>query len=74
MDHDVKLPSSKSVNEMDFSNKDALNRLFKDFIDVKAQDLSLDLTMSTITGLADLIEDEIIPVPIPLQVLYFNDE
>lgn len=68
MDHDVKLPSSKSANEMDFTDKDALNKLFKDFIDVQVQDLNMDLSMSTITGLTDLIEDEIVPIPIPLQV------
>ncbi|KAI4463583.1 hypothetical protein MML48_4g00014004 [Holotrichia oblita] len=72
MDHDVKLPSSKSVNDMDFTDKDALNKLFKDFIDVQVQDLNMDLTMSTITGLTDLIEDEIIPIPIPLQVTLNN--
>lgn len=72
MDHDVKLPSSKSINEMDFTEKDALNKLFKDFIDVQVQDLNMDLAMSTITGLADLIEDEIIPIPIPLQITLNN--
>lgn len=43
-------------------------RLFKDMLIVEVRDLALTLNMSTVTGLADLIEDEIIPVPIPMQV------
>lgn len=38
-------------------------------------DLSLGLLMSTVTGLIDLIEDEIIPQPLPMKVVtfYLND-
>lgn len=34
-------------------------------------DLSLGLLMSTVTGLIDLIEDEIIPQPLPMKVIIF---
>lgn len=62
------LPSSKSMLELDFTNRENLMRLFRDMLIVEVRDLALTLNMSTVTGLADLIEDEIIPVPIPMQV------
>lgn len=37
-------------------------------MEIKVNDLSLDLSMSTVTGLADLVEDEVIPQPLPMQV------
>jgi hypothetical protein len=37
-------------------------------VEIKVNDLSLDLNMSTVTGLADLVEDEVIPQPHPMQV------
>ncbi|XP_022906277.1 bridge-like lipid transfer protein family member 3B isoform X2 [Onthophagus taurus] len=72
LDHDVTLPTSKSFTSLDFGNMEDLNKYFKDFIDVHVNDLTLDLSMSTVTGLTDLIEDEIIPIPIPLQVTLNN--
>lgn len=38
------------------------------FIEVRLTDASLSLLMSTVASLADLFEDEIIPVPIPMKV------
>jgi hypothetical protein len=35
---------------------------------IKISDLSLDLNMSTLAGLSDLVEDEVIPEPLPMQV------
>lgn len=56
------------MTEMDFSNKDKLKKLFKDLLNIQVRDINLELTMSTVTGLADLAEDEIIAPPIPLEV------
>lgn len=36
------------------------------------KDLALDLSMSTITGLGDLAEDEVISIPLPMEVLLKN--
>lgn len=55
--------------EMDFSDKTQLKRFFKDLLTIHVSNLNLDLTMSTVTGLADLAEDEIIATPIPLEVM-----
>ena len=35
---------------------------------MRASDLDLSLLMSTVTNLTDFIEDEILPVPLPMQV------
>lgn len=71
-DHTLLLPTSKSLMDMDFQNKNNLKKLFKDSLVVKVTDLSLELSMSVVTGLTDLIEDEIIQTPIPLQIFLDN--
>lgn len=68
MDHNLILPRSKSLMQMDFGDKEVLKKLFQNLVKVQVKDLVLDLSVSTVTGLVDLAEDEIIPVPIPLQV------
>lgn len=67
-DHKLMLPSSKSMTEMDFSDKDRLKKLFKNILNLQVTDLNLELTMSTVIGLADLAEDEIIAPAIPMEV------
>jgi len=42
----------------------------KDYMEIKVNDLHLDLNMSTVTGLAELVEDEVIPQPLPMQVSF----
>jgi len=39
-------------------------------VDVRVSDLNLQLSMSTVIGLGDLAEDEIIPKPLPMKVVY----
>lgn len=56
------------MTEMDFSDKDRLKKLFKDILNVQVAELNLELTMSTVIGLADLAEDEIIAPAIPMEV------
>lgn len=58
--------------QLDFRDRDNLKKLFRDMLIVKISDLYLDLSMSTITGLADLSEDEIIPIPMPMQITLDN--
>ncbi|KAF5308895.1 hypothetical protein FQR65_LT00595 [Abscondita terminalis] len=72
LDHTPKFPSSKSLLDIDLSNNENLRKVFVDFLNVFVSDLCLDLSMSTLTGLADLIEDEIIPIPIPMEVSVEN--
>lgn len=57
---------------MDLSDKENLRKVFVDFLNIHVSDLNLDLSMSTVTGLADLAEDEIILIPIPMEVITFS--
>lgn len=68
LDHKLTLPSSKSMVDLDFSDKDRLKKLFKDLLIVHVSNLSLDLTMSTVIGLGDLSENEVIVPPLPMEV------
>lgn len=70
LDHNLILPSSKSLMEMDFTDKMQLKKMFKDLLTIHVGNLNLELTMSTVTGLADLAEDEIIASPIPMEVKF----
>lgn len=53
---------------IDVHNKQSVLDLFEDKLEVKVTNVSMALAMSSISGLTDLTEDEIIPRPIPLQV------
>ncbi|XP_076665123.1 bridge-like lipid transfer protein family member 3B isoform X3 [Andrena cerasifolii] len=53
---------------IDLHNKQSVLDLFEDKVDVKVTDVTMALSMSSVTGLADLFEDEIIPKPIPLEI------
>lgn len=53
---------------INFHDKDAVLSLFEDNLEIKVSDVPLTMAMSYVTGLTDLIEDEIIPKPIPLKV------
>lgn len=44
------------------------NRWFSHNVEVRVKDLTLDLSMSTVIGIGDLAEDEIISKPLPLEV------
>lgn len=41
-------------------------------MEVRVKDLMLDLSMSTVVGIGDLAEDEIISKPLPLEVHTFE--
>ncbi|KAF5297495.1 hypothetical protein FQA39_LY12089 [Lamprigera yunnana] len=72
LDHIPKFPSSKSLLQLDLSNNENLRKVFVDFFNIFVSDLCLDLSTSTVTGLADLIEDEIIPIPISTEITLEN--
>lgn len=57
--------------EIDLHNKQALMDMFEDTLEIRVADVPLVLSMSSVTGLADLAEDEIIPKPIPMEVRLF---
>jgi len=50
------------------SLKEKISRSADAFLNVHAQNLPLQFYTSTLNGLVDLIEDEIIPTPIPMEV------
>ena len=39
-------------------------------LELRAQNLPLQFNMSTVTGLGDLVEDEFLPTPLPMEVGY----
>lgn len=41
-------------------------------MDIKVTDVNLDMTMSSLTGLGDLAEDEVISRPLPVEILLRN--
>lgn len=53
---------------IDVHNKENVMNLFEDKLEMKVANVVMALSMSSVTGLADLAEDEIIPKPIPMQV------
>lgn len=58
--------------DLDFTHRENLAKLYKDMLVIDVRDLSLILNMSTVIGLADLAEDEIIPIPLPMKVGLFR--
>ncbi|XP_012350115.1 UHRF1-binding protein 1 isoform X2 [Apis florea] len=56
------------VCNIDVHNKQSVLDLFEDKLEVIITNISMALSMSSVSGLTDLTEDEIIPRPIPLQV------
>ena len=57
------------------SLKEKISRSTNAFLKVQAQNLPLQFYTSTLNGLVDLVEDEIIPTPIPMEVynLFFKE-
>ncbi|EFN85936.1 UHRF1-binding protein 1-like isoform X2 [Harpegnathos saltator] len=53
-------------------DKESVMNLFEDKLEMKVANVAMTLSMSSVTGLADLAEDEIIPKPIPMQICLEN--
>lgn len=49
-----------------------LGSWFKRRLNVEVKNINLQMSMSTVVGLGDLAEDEVIPTPIPMEVLLEN--
>ncbi|XP_072383543.1 bridge-like lipid transfer protein family member 3B [Diabrotica undecimpunctata] len=71
LDHNL-VVSKASVSETDLTNRDSFAKLFSDLITIQVKDLMLNLNMSTVTGLADLVEDEVMPTPFPIKMTVDN--
>uniref|UniRef100_A0AAG5DG24 Chorein N-terminal domain-containing protein n=1 Tax=Anopheles atroparvus TaxID=41427 RepID=A0AAG5DG24_ANOAO len=54
------------------TDKSMIMSWFKRKLNVEVKDLDLQLSMSTVVGLGDLAEDEVIPMPIPMEVTVEN--
>lgn len=52
-------------------NRTSFKDWCKDYMEMKLNGLHLDLNMSTVIGLAELVEDEVITQPLPMQVSFF---
>ncbi|XP_033611265.1 UHRF1-binding protein 1-like isoform X3 [Cryptotermes secundus] len=61
-----------TVNPGEIVDRSSFKEWCKDHMEIKVNDLSLDLSMSTVAGLADLVEDEVIPQPFPMQMVLDN--
>ncbi|CAG9767009.1 unnamed protein product [Ceutorhynchus assimilis] len=72
LDHTLALSSSNLLSQYDLTDKDNMRKVFTDCLTVKVKDLSLSLNMSTATGLTDFIEDELIAIPLPLELSINN--
>ena len=51
-------------------DRSCMQSWFSDLLEVHVTDLPLRLSMSTVTGLTDLVEDEVIPQPLPMEVCF----
>lgn len=61
-----------NISNINLHDKDNVINLFEDKLETKVANVAITLSMSSVTGLADLVEDEIIPKPIPMQVYIFG--
>lgn len=66
------MKSSAALGLSTMSLREKISRAAEAFVDIKVQNLPLQFYLSTLTGLADLVEDEIIPTPIPMKVFNFS--
>ena len=60
----------KGVHNATISTFRILSRLTGAKLELRAQNLPLQFNMSTVTGLGDLVEDEFLPTPLPMEVGY----
>lgn len=60
--------SGGDKDAINLHDKEGMMGLFHDNVVIQVQDVPLSLNMSSVTGLMDLIEDEVIPKPLPVEV------
>ncbi|XP_055588824.1 bridge-like lipid transfer protein family member 3B isoform X2 [Uranotaenia lowii] len=68
LEEDLTLPA----DSFNITDKKAIQSWFKRKLNVEVKNISLQLSMSTVVGLGDLAEDEVIPTPIPMEVMVEN--
>ncbi|KYN07307.1 UHRF1-binding protein 1-like protein [Cyphomyrmex costatus] len=68
LDHSLKNPEDSRR----LSDAKGIMNLFEDKLEMRVANVGMALSMSSVTGLADLAEDEIIPKPIPMQIYLEN--
>lgn len=64
----VAAAAASRTSGINVHDKENVMNLFEDKLEMKVSNIAMALSMSSVTGLADLAEDEIIPKPIPMQV------
>ncbi|ERL88604.1 hypothetical protein D910_05989 [Dendroctonus ponderosae] len=72
LDHTLALSSASLLSHYELTDKNSMKKVFVECLVVEVKDLALNLNMSTATGLADFVEDEIIPIPLPLKISVEN--
>ncbi|KAG5312691.1 UH1BL protein, partial [Acromyrmex insinuator] len=60
------------TSDINVHDKESVMSLFEDKLEMRVANVGMSLSMSSVTGLADLAEDEIIPKPIPMQIYLEN--
>ena len=63
---------SSALSQTSMSLREKISRAAEIFVDIKVQNLPLQFYLSTLDGLGDLFEDEIIPTPVPLRIQLEN--
>ncbi|XP_062547438.1 bridge-like lipid transfer protein family member 3B isoform X2 [Armigeres subalbatus] len=60
------------ADSLNITDKKSIQSWFKRKLNVEVKNINLQLSMSTVVGLGDLAEDEVIPTPIPMEVILEN--
>ncbi|XP_029709447.2 bridge-like lipid transfer protein family member 3B isoform X1 [Aedes albopictus] len=60
------------ADSLNITDKKSILSWFKRKLNVEVKNINLQLSMSTVVGLGDLAEDEVIPTPIPMEVMLEN--
>lgn len=60
------------ADSLNITDKKSILSWFKRKLNVEVKNIDLQLSMSTVVGLGDLAEDEVIPTPIPMEVMLEN--
>nr|CAD7401578.1 unnamed protein product [Timema cristinae] len=68
----VRLRMTHIVSPGEIVDRNSYKDWCKDDVVIRLNDIDLELNMSTIVGLTDLVEDEIIQAPLPMQIFLEN--
>ncbi|XP_055541328.1 bridge-like lipid transfer protein family member 3A isoform X2 [Wyeomyia smithii] len=68
LEEELTLPA----DSLNITDKKSIQSWFQRKLNVEVKNINLQLSMSTVVGLGDLAEDEVIPTPIPMEVVLQN--